>query len=170
MKVKALMLSSVVSLVLAACSAEVKEDNHPSTSTFSETTTPKKIQSKPCSRYNLKFYEGDVREFKAKSIKLGDVTSDATVEVNDRKIVITGFEGQAEEYINYSLYRGFKYRERKDATGAITSTKTETQIIVCFRKNAIAVKQLIENVRARGELSKANYLTKQWLWEVEEVE
>ncbi|MFT4926273.1 MAG: hypothetical protein ACI8WB_002371 [Phenylobacterium sp.] len=166
MMIKPLILGLAFS-VLAGCSSEDDQAQHPSTSSFEEATSPKKIQSKPCSRYNLKFYGGDVREFTAQSIDLGDAVSDAVIEINDRKIKITGFEGQAEEYINYSMYRGMKYKETKDGTGAMTSTKTETQIIVCFRKDAIAVKQLIENVRARGELSKASYLTKQWLWELD---
>lgn len=171
MKCKLLLPGMIAGLmvgVLAGCSEEQVEDKHPSTSTFADTTKPKKIQSKPCSKYNLKFYEGDVREFTAGSIRLGSDNSDAMVEINDKKIEITGFRGQAEEYINYSMYRGFKFHEKEDSSGATVSTKTETQIIVCFRKKAIAVKQLIENVRARGSLSKASYLTKQWLWKVEE--
>lgn len=170
MMVKLLMSGLMVGVLLGCSTEEAETAKHPSTSTFSEATSPKKIQSKPCSRYNLKFYQGDVREFKAKSINLGNAKSDAVIEVNGRKIQIFGFEGQAEEYINYSMYRGFQYREKKDISGATTSTKTETQIIVCFRKDAILVKQLIENIRARGELSKANYLTKQWFWEVEPPE
>lgn len=159
--------------LLAGCSGgdeadgEVKVDEHPAQSTFSETLKPKKIQSKPCSDYNLKFYEGDERKFSDTTIRLGRSRSDAKVEINGRPVVILGFEGQAEEYINYSIYRGMDYKETQDGSGARLMTKTETQVIVCFRKDVIAVKQLIENVRARGELSKASYLTKQWLWEVE---
>jgi hypothetical protein len=170
MKFKLLTAGLIVG-VLVGCSGEEEgkgDDKHPSTNTFGDITTPKKIQSKPCSKYNLKFYEGDVRDFNANSIRLGSAASDAMVAINGKDIEILGFRGQAEEYINYSLYRGFKYHEKEDASGAIVSTKTETQIIVCFRKKAIAVKQLIENIRARGELSKASYLTKQWLWKVEE--
>ncbi|MFT5161883.1 MAG: hypothetical protein ACI9FJ_000450 [Alteromonadaceae bacterium] len=165
---KSLIFGLVVG-ALAGCAEEETAvvDKHPATGSFEDATSPKKIRSKPCSRYNLKFYEGDVRDFKANFIKLGNATSDATVEVNERKIEIIGFVGQAEEYINYSFYRGTQFREKEDATGAIVSTKTETQIIVCFRKQSIAVKQLIENVRARGEFTKASYLTKQWIWNVE---
>jgi hypothetical protein len=141
-------------------------DKHPAKSTFNESTAPKKIASKPCSKYNLKFYEGDIREFDQRIIRLGMTKSDANIQINGKSVAILGFEGQSEEYINYSLYRGISYKKSKDISGAILSTKTETQIIICFRKDIIAVKQLIENVRARGSLTKAQYMTKQWTWQV----
>jgi hypothetical protein len=166
------LLSVALIATLYGCSdgsdTEAQTDKHPAKSSFKEVTAPKKIQSKPCSKYNLKFYEGDVREFDQSIIRLGTNKSDASVEIAGRQIAILGFEGQAEEYINYSMYRGIKHTRSEDSSGASLSTKTETQIIICFRKNVIAVKQLIENVRARGNLSKAQYLTKQWTWKLEE--
>lgn len=166
---KLLLLFAV--LGLAACGGgddSPEDDKHPATGSFSDATKPKKIQSKPCSNYNLKFYEGDQREFNETVIRLGESKSDAQVEINGHKVAVLGFEGQAEEYINYSVYRGVAYDKITEASGSTLSTKTETQIIVCFRKSAIAVKQLVEKVRARGQLSKAQYFTKQWLWTVDE--
>jgi len=156
-----------LALALSACGGEDEsntEDKHPATGSFNEVTKPKKIQSKPCSNYNLKFYEGDERDFDQSIIRLGESRSDAIVEINKKKLTILGFDGQAEEYINYSVYRGTTYTKETERSGSTISTKTETQIIICFRKDAIAVKQLVEKVRARGDLSKAQYFTKQWIW------
>lgn len=163
---RAVLLALGVSLVMG-CSESNEPDKHPAKKNLKEILQPKKIKSKPCSKYNLKFYEGDVREFGESVIRLGDDKSDARVEVNDRKIAILGFEGQAEEYINYSVYRGNRYTKREEANGSLLSTRTETQIIVCFKKDVIAVKQLVEKVRSRGDLSKAQYFEKQWLWRIE---
>ena len=164
------LLLSVFLGALVGCSdegeGEVKVDEHPATSSFSESTKPKKISSKPCSDYNLKFYEGDEREFDQTTIRLGDSRSDAEVEINGRKLAILGFEGQAEEYINYSVYRGNLY-SKEDQNGTTLSTRVETQITVCFRKDVIAVKQLTEKIRARGDLSKVQYFNKQWIWKVD---
>lgn len=156
-------------LILAGCGGgEETIDEHPATGSFDESTKPKKIQSRPCSKYNLKFYEGDERDFSKNLIRLGDSKSDATVTINDKDITILGFEGQAEEYINYSIYRGTEYKKETEHSGSTLSTTTQTQITVCFRRDVIAVKQIIEKVRARGDLSKAQYLTKQWLWRIEQ--
>ena len=163
----------VLSLTLAACgddSGEKSSDEHPATGSFDETTKPKKIASKPCSKYNLKFYEGDEREFDKTVIRLGNSISDANFNINGHQVSVLGFEGQAEEYINYSIYRGIKNKRETEASGSTMSTKTETEITVCFRRNVIAVKQEVEKVRARGDLSKAQYFTKQWLWVVDEKE
>jgi hypothetical protein len=160
---KSLLLGLTLGLIVS-CSDENKADKHPAKSSFDDSTAPKKIASKPCSNYNLKFYEGDDRDFEDSIIHLGDSKSDAQVEVNDKNITILGFEGQAEEYINYSMYRGTKNTMQEHSNGSTLSTNIEMQIIICFRKNVIAVKQMIENVRARGEFSKSNYLTKQWIW------
>ncbi len=170
------LLSALVVGVLSGCSGESegeqpaaeKVDDHPATSSFNESTKPKKIASKPCSKYNLKFYEGDEREFNKNLIRLGQDRSDAKIEINGRQVAILGFRGQAEEYINYSMYRGISHDKKIEKNGASLSVITETQIIICFRKNVIAVKQLIENVRARGALTKSQSLTKQWIWTVEE--
>ncbi|MCJ8269773.1 MAG: hypothetical protein MJK04_10270 [Psychrosphaera sp.] len=168
------LLSALVVGVLAGCSGESdqstteKVDEHPATGSFNESTKPKKIASKPCSNYNLKFYEGDERVFKAGLIRLGSDRSDAKVEINGRKVAILGFRGQAEEYINYSMYRGISHDKKIEKSGSTVTTTTETQIIICFRKKVIAVKQLIENVRARGALTKSKHLTKQWIWKVED--
>lgn len=143
-------------------------DNTPARGSFEEVLKPKKVQSKPCSKYQLKFYEGDVREFSDDVVRLGDAPSDARIEINKRPVAVLGFEGQAEEYINYSIYRGNRYTNRKESNGAMLATRTETQIIVCFKKDVIAVKQLVERVRSRGDLSKTQYFEKQWLWQVPE--
>lgn len=166
---KTLLLAFTV-FGLTACGSDenADSDKHPATGSFNDSTKPKKIQSKPCSKYNLKFYEGDERDFNESIIRLGDSKSDAQVEINGHKVAVLGFEGQAEEYINYSVYRGISYNKITEPSGSTLTTKTETQIIVCFRKEAIAVKQVVEKVRARGQLSKAQYFTKQWLWRVEE--
>ena len=167
---KKLLISTLLSSLVACGGGEedASIEDHPATSSFSDATKPKKIQSKPCSNYNIKFYEGDERDFNQTVIRLGQSKSDAQIKINGHKIAVLGFEGQAEEYINYSVYRGIAYDTVNERGGTTLSTKTETQIIVCFRRNAIAVKQLIEKVRARGELSKAQYFTKQWLWKVAE--
>ena len=166
------LLSALVVGVLSGCSGEQSTandvDEHPATGSFNDSTKPKKIASKPCSKYNLKFYEGDERDFKQGLIRLGSDRSDAKVEINGRKVAILGFRGQAEEYINYSMYRGISNDKKIEKNGSTLSIITETQIIICFRKNVIAVKQLIENVRARGALSKSQHLTKQWIWKVGE--
>lgn len=170
-KPKKLLLVFAV-LGLTACGGDQSEkessDEHPATGSFNDATKPKKIQSKPCSNYNLKFYEGDERNFNENIVRLGDSKSDAQIEINGHKVAILGFEGQAEEYINYSVYRGVSYDKITEESGSTLSTKTEMQIIVCFRRKVIAVKQLVEKVRARGQLSKAQYFTKQWLWRVVE--
>jgi hypothetical protein len=167
------LLSALVVGVLSGCSGESdqqageKVDEHPATGSFNDSTKPKKIASKPCSNYNLKFYEGDEREFNEDLIRLGSDRSDAKIEINGRQVVILGFRGQAEEYINYSMYRGIKHDKKIEKNGSTLSVITETQIIICFRKKVIAVKQLVENVRARGALTKSQSLTKQWIWTVE---
>ena len=166
---RAVLLALGIALSVG-CSESDEPDKHPAKKTLKEVLAPKKVQSKPCSNYNLKFYEGDVREFSEEVIRLGDDKSDARVTVGDRKIAILGFEGQAEEYINYSVYRGNRYTQREEASGSTLSTRTETQIIVCFKKGVIAVKQLVEKVRSRGDLSKAQYFEKQWLWRVDEAQ
>lgn len=156
-------------LGLSACGGETEStDEHPATGSFNDATKPKKIQSKPCSNYNLKFYEGDERDFNESVIRLGETKSDAQISINGHDILVLGFDGQAEEYINYSVYRGVSFDKQTEKSGSTLETRTETQIIVCFRRDAIAVKQLVEKVRARGQLSKAQYFTKQWLWRVEE--
>ena len=127
----------------------------------------KKIKSRPCSDYNLKFYQGDEREFAQTSIRIGAGRSDAKVRVDDRDIVILGFDGHAEEYVNYSVYRGFEVTTEQDHTGAQLKKRVDTQLIVCFRKNAIAVWQLTESTRSRGQLSKSKKFERQWLWHVE---
>jgi hypothetical protein len=164
---KVVLLASCAGL-LAGCSESSEPDKHPAKKNLTEVMKPKKIKSKPCSKYNLKFYEGDVREFAEGIIRLGDDKSDARVKVGENEIAILGFEGQAEEYINYSIYRGNRYTEREEAAGSMLRTRTETQIIVCFKKSAIAVTQLVEKVRSRGELSKTQYFEKQWLWKLPE--
>lgn len=165
-----LFLIVLIGTLLGCSDEKGKVDKHPARGSFDESTQPKKIASKPCSKYNLKFYEGDIRQFDESMIRLGTAKSDAEIEINGHKITILGFEGQAEEYINYSLYRGVSHSKKDEVTGSILMTKTETQIIICFRKDAIAVRQLVENVRARGDLEKTQYFTKQWLWKIAEKE
>lgn len=165
---KYFFLLALTSSLLACGSEDGSIDKHPATGSFNETTKPKKIASKPCSKYNLKFYQGDQREFNSKAILLGSSRSDAELTINGHNITVLGFEGQAEEYINYSIYRGVKHKKEKETSGSTLATKTETQITVCFRKKVIAVKEMVEQVRARGDFSKAQYYTKQWLWIISE--
>ncbi len=162
------VLLALSCIVVVGCSESDEPDKYPAKKNLKEVMQPKKIKSKPCSKYNLKFYEGDVRDFGDSIIRLGDAKSDARVTINGREIAILGFEGQAEEYINYSVYRGSRHTKREESSGSTLATRTETQIIVCFKKKAIAVKQLVEKVRSRGDLSKAQYFEKQWLWQISE--
>ncbi len=126
-----------------------------------------KTANRPCSKYNLGFYRGDLRKLQRNTLIIGERESDAVIEMEDGPaITILGFEGQAEKYFNYYVYYGIKNRSNTNKKGLTVNETTKTQITVCFKQNIIAVMEYKLVETGRGKLVQQREFINQWAYDV----